>query len=421
MSPDQVGHVYADRVWKRFRADAHSRDLKDHFRRLRQRHRRGWRWVLRDVSLDIEPGGSLALIGANGSGKSTLLKVLAGVMDPYAGRVGAVGRTGALIEVRAGIHQELSGRENIFLAGSLLGLPRRLVAERFDEIVDFAGLADSIDRQAKFYSTGMQMRLGFGVAAYLEPDILFVDEVLAVGDSAFQQRCLDRIRQVLAMGTTLVFVSHDLAAVEAMCRDAVWLRDASVAARGTTHEVLADYRRWVDELATGGGSVAGVVRLVEASVVDGEGAPFPRSHHPLEVRLTVEGDELHDGTVLVGISEGTASPTVLTKHALRLRPGRTEVRCTVADLPLPRGRFYVWAGVFQGQRDLLPWQPAASFDVVGPALEWVPPGIVRLAPVHVEAEWASVGGTSGDDGGAGDAGDSGGVGAPGPAARGPAR
>jgi ABC-type polysaccharide/polyol phosphate transport system ATPase subunit len=265
MSHDHVGRVLADRVWKRFRADQPSRDFRDAYRRLRHRVPRSeWRWVLRDVSLDIAPGDSVALIGANGSGKSTMLKLLAGVMDPYAGRVEVIGRSGALIEVRAGIHQELSGRENIFLSGSLLGLPRRLVADRFDEIVHFADLEDAIDRQTKFYSTGMQMRLGFGVAAFLEPDVLLVDEVLAVGDATFQQRCLDRIRKVLATGTTLVFVSHDLAAVESMCADAVWLRDGVATARGSAREVLGHYRQWVEESAVGADRVPGVLRLVSA-------------------------------------------------------------------------------------------------------------------------------------------------------------
>ncbi len=232
--------------------------------------------MLSDVSLAVEPGKSLALIGANGSGKSTMLKILAGVMDPYAGRIDVVGRIGALIEVRAGIHQELSGRENIFLAGSLLGLSRRLVADRFEEIVHFADLEHAIDRQTKFYSTGMQMRLGFGVAAFLEPAVLLVDEVLAVGDASFQQRCLDRIRNVLSQGTTLVFVSHDLAAVETMCQEAVWLQGGVAAARGTTHEVLAHYRQWIDEIAAGDEHLVGELALTKAIVRSADGHPFPR-------------------------------------------------------------------------------------------------------------------------------------------------
>jgi ABC-type polysaccharide/polyol phosphate transport system ATPase subunit len=388
MSPE--GHVVAEQVWKRFRADDHSRDVKDLVRRLRARGRRrsrDWRWVLSDVSFEVEPGHSLALIGANGSGKSTMLKILAGVMDPYAGRIDVPGRIGALIEVRAGIHQELTGRENVFLAGSLLGLSRRLVAARFDEIVQFADLEDAIDRQTKFYSSGMQMRLGFGVAAYLEPAVLLVDEVLAVGDASFQQRCLDRIRKVLNQGTTLVFVSHDLAAVETMCEDAVWLKGGMVAARGTTHDVLAHYREWVDDMAAGAEHLVGDLALTKAVVRSADGDPFPRSHGPLEVSVTLESFGTHNASLVLGISEGTASPTFLVGHTMRLAPGQTTVRCRVADVPLPKGRFYVWAGVFSGSRDLLPWQPAASFDLIGAKLDATPPGIVRLAPVHVDAAW----------------------------------
>ena len=138
------------------------------------------------------------------------------------------GRIGALIEIRAGIHPNLTGRENVYLTGSLMGLSRKRVSERFDEIVAFAELEDAIDRQVKYYSSGMQMRLGFGVAAFLEPDVLLVDEVLAVGDAAFQQRCLDRMRYVLSQGTTLIFVSHDLAAVEATCTQGIWLHNGEV-------------------------------------------------------------------------------------------------------------------------------------------------------------------------------------------------
>jgi len=388
MSPDPIGRVAADRIWKRFRADQPTRDLRDAYRRIRHRTGRGdWRWVLRDVSFELEPGGALALIGANGSGKSTMLKLLAGVMDPYAGRVELVGRAGALIEVRAGLHQDLTGRENIFLSGSLLGLPRKMVAERFDEMVHFADLEDAVDRQTKYYSTGMQMRLGFAVAAFLEPDVLLVDEVLAVGDATFQQRCLDRIRQVLAAGTTLVFVSHDLAAVEAMCNDAIWLRDGTIRARGSAHDVLGEYRKWVDESATGDVRVRGALELLAAEVSDASGGPYPRTQEALDLSITVRGDVSREATVLLGISEGTASPTLLVKRAVSLSPGETVAHCRIERVPLPRGRYYLWAGVFERNRDLLPWQPASAFDIIGPDLEWVPAGIVRLAPVHVESTW----------------------------------
>ena len=215
------GTIVGEELWKRFRLDERPTYLQDRISglgdRLRSREGESWRWALSDISFRAEPGESWALVGANGAGKSTLLKIISRVMYQTAGRLEIAGRVGALIEVRAGITPLLTGRENIYVTGSIMGLKRRDVARRFDEIVAFAELEDAVDRQVKYYSSGMQMRLGFSVAAHLQPDILLVDEVLAVGDATFQQRCLDRIRAVLSEGTTLLFVSHDLAAVEATC------------------------------------------------------------------------------------------------------------------------------------------------------------------------------------------------------------
>src|SRR6476646_10981300 len=248
------GEIQADQIWKRFRVDLRPPYFQDQLGRLadtvRRRPSPGWRWALRDVHLRMEPGDSIGLIGANGAGKSTLLKILTRVMYPTAGGVQVTGRTGAMIEVRTGISPQLSGRENIFVTASLMGLRRKDVARRFDEIVEFAGLEDSVDRLVKFYSVGMQMRLGFGVAAFLEPDVLLVDEVLAVGDAWFQQRCLDRMREVLQEGTTLVLVSHDLASVEAVCKRGLWLSDGLLVQDGPIREVLTSYRRAVEDRAS---------------------------------------------------------------------------------------------------------------------------------------------------------------------------
>ena len=390
MSPRPRGSITATHLWKRFHADRRRRLLRDQVQALpgllRGGGRRGWRWALRDVDLVAEPGESVALVGANGSGKSTLLKILTGVMYPYSGRIEAVGRVGALIEVRAGIHPDLTGRENIQLYGALLGLGRRKVRERFDEIVGFAELEDAVERQVKHYSTGMQMRLGFAVAAFLEPDILLVDEVLAVGDASFQQRCLDRMRQVLAQGTTLVFVSHDLAAVEATCARGVWLQQGVVMADGPVREVVGGYRQSIEAAAEAEEHVAGDVRLRKLEV--GGRGTAAWTQRPLEVDLVLDSQRPRTGRLYLGISEGTATPVFMLRRDLDLPGGEVEVRCRIDRLPLPRGRYCLWVGVFEGSNhDALPWQPAARFDVAGPAPDRGPQGIVCLAPLHVEAGW----------------------------------
>lgn len=380
-------------LWKRFRADRRRRLLRDEIQRVRARMRgdiqKGWRWALRDVDFSIAPGESVGLVGSNGSGKTTLLKLLARVMYPYAGDVEVSGRVGALIEVRAGIHPDLSGRENVYITGSLLGLSRRDVAVRFDDIVEFAGLEDAIDRQVKFYSSGMQMRLGFSIAAFLEPDVLLVDEVLAVGDASFQQRCLDRMRHLLTQGTTLVFVSHDLAAVEATCNRGIWLRQGVVEQDGPIRDVLGSYRRSVEEAAEALTEVSGVMRLLKSELECGED-DLARSLHPLGVRLVVESPEPRPARICIGVSEGTATPIFVLGREVHFGSGETEVACTIESLPVPQGHYYLWTGIFDNRgRDLLPWHPVQRFTVSGPRLDDTPRAIVRLAPVHVRSEWAT--------------------------------
>jgi ABC-type polysaccharide/polyol phosphate transport system ATPase subunit len=385
------GTIAARHIWKRFRADPTRQSIRARAsqvrRRLQGKGRRGWRWALQDVDLVAEPGESVGLVGINGSGKSTLLKILTRVMYPYAGRVEVAGRVGALIEVRAGIHPELTGRENIHLYGTLLGLPRRDVAARFDEIVDFAQLEDAVDRQVKFYSSGMQMRLGFGVAAFLEPDVLLVDEVLAVGDTAFQQRCIDRMRAMLLQGTTLVFVSHDLAAVEGISRRGVWLHDGLVQEDGPVRDVLTAYRQALEQVSEVAPSEDGLVRVVKAQVSGPDGG-MVRTQEPADVVIVLRSSQTSSGRVCVGCSEGPASPIFLLRHDLHLaEDDEVTARCRIERLPLPRGRYYLWLGVFVARGELLGWQPVAHFDVAGPDLDAGPAGIARLAPVHVSAHW----------------------------------
>jgi lipopolysaccharide transport system ATP-binding protein len=197
-------------------------------------------WALRDVSFEVSPGEALGIIGANGAGKSTTLKILTRILRPNAGTCRVRGRVGALIEVAAGFHPDLTGRENVFLQGAIMGMKRREIQERFDEIVEFAGVADYMDTPVKRYSSGMNARLGFSIAAHLRPDVLIVDEVLSVGDMAFQERCFQRMLQFRRDGIAIVLVSHNLQAVASLCQRSILLA-GRVKAAGPTIDVLAAY------------------------------------------------------------------------------------------------------------------------------------------------------------------------------------
>jgi lipopolysaccharide transport system ATP-binding protein len=210
----------------------------------RLRHRREPRpelWALSDVSFELQRGEVLGLIGANGAGKSTLLKILSRITEPTTGRVVLRGRVGSLLEVGTGFHPELTGRENILLNGTILGMRRAEINAKFDEIVDFSGVEKFLDTPVKRYSSGMQVRLAFGVAAHLQPEILLVDEVLAVGDAEFQQKCLGKMKDVTREGRTVVFVSHNLASVRALCERAVVLRGGELVFDGRTEDAVHEY------------------------------------------------------------------------------------------------------------------------------------------------------------------------------------
>ncbi len=198
-------------------------------------------WALKDVSFMIERGEAVAIVGRNGSGKSTCLKLMTRILTPTQGSVDIQGRVAGLLELGAGFHPELTGRENIYLNGALMGLSRREIAHRFDEIVAFAELERFVDAQVKFYSSGMTMRLGFSIAICVNPDILLIDEVLAVGDQSFQEKCLERIEQVRANGVTIIFVSHALETVRALCERVIWLDQGQLREDGACDVVVDDY------------------------------------------------------------------------------------------------------------------------------------------------------------------------------------
>jgi len=198
-------------------------------------------WALNDVSLEIAEGEVLGIIGHNGAGKSTLLKILSRITEPTAGAITINGRVSSLLEVGTGFHPELTGRDNVFMNGTLLGMRRREIQEKFDEIVSFSGVERHIDTPVKYYSSGMTVRLAFSVAAHLEPEILIIDEVLAVGDASFQQKCLSKMEGVAGEGRTVLFVSHNMAAVRSLCSKAVLLEQGEIKSLGAPQDVISDY------------------------------------------------------------------------------------------------------------------------------------------------------------------------------------
>jgi lipopolysaccharide transport system ATP-binding protein len=262
MSSDASRPIVAlERVWKRYRIGGARRRRVTRGRRLsselslafersglRQRghHAAGHIWALADVSFDVGEGEAVGIIGANGSGKSTTLRLISRITQPWSGAVRTRGRVGSLIEIRSGIHPELTGRENIFLYGTILGLSRKEIKGRFADIVDFAELGRYIDTPVKRYSSGMEIRLGFSVAAHLEPDVLLIDEVLSVGDEAFQRRCLQRMDEIRARGQTIVFVSHVMADVRRLCPRTIYLDRGMIRADGPSDAVIELYHRDVE-------------------------------------------------------------------------------------------------------------------------------------------------------------------------------
>ncbi len=263
-------------------------------------------WALRDVSLDVKRGEVVGIIGRNGAGKSTLLKILSRITEPTEGIVDLYGRTGSLLEVGTGFHKELTGRENIYLNGSILGMKRREIDRHFDAIVEFSGVEKFLDTPVKRYSSGMYVRLAFAVAAHLDPEILIVDEVLAVGDMAFQKKCLGKMQDVAGEGRTVLFISHNMPTVAKLCSRAILLEQGRLTMDGPPQQVIERYlesgaqtlahRRWDSLRASPGNEV---VRLRRVQVSTDEGPVEDTVDIRSEVRIEAEYDVLTPGYHLV--------------------------------------------------------------------------------------------------------------------------
>ena len=292
-SPARTSDLVLDHVSKCYRVRRTAtgeRTLRQRLGALRRRTDEFW--ALRDVSFEVERGETLGIIGHNGAGKSTILKLLSSVTAPTSGVIRIEGRLSALIEVGSGFHPELTGRENIFLSGSILGMRRREIAAKLERIIEFAGVADFIDTPVKHYSSGMYVRLGFSIAAHLEPDILLLDEVLAVGDSTFQVKCLDRINELHRQGRTIVFISHDLASVERLCGRVLLLHRGEIVASGAPRDVITTYQEVGSRYASVDDRPPDVVLTHEAEITsvtcraeDGRSAATVRTGDAIKVKV----------------------------------------------------------------------------------------------------------------------------------------
>lgn len=364
--------------------------------------------ALKNLDLDIEAGVNTAIVGRNGAGKSTALRLISRITYPSEGRVRVRGRVGALIEVGAGVHPELSGRENIALYGSFLGFSRSGIRRRFDEIVDFAEIEPAVDTAVKYYSTGMKLRLGFAIAAFLEPSIFIVDESLAVGDGAFQIKCINRMHELAAEGATIIFVSHELAAVEALCSQAVWLDGGRLVGQGPIGEILRDYTRSLDSQIASEAEIAadGETRCLGAVTLDRDGNPRSTfgPGDPVTVRLTfVDAGLFDDRRVSLRIRDGSGGDLIeistdinATRAASRGTRNTWFAQCRIDSLPLNPRMYQLWCSVTGGSpaRRLLDWSEVGALRVEVPD-GWSGPRRAAVAAgpaVAVSADW-SIGST----------------------------
>jgi ABC-2 type transport system ATP-binding protein len=341
-------------------------------------------WALRDVNLTIDAGTTVGLVGPNGSGKSTLLKTIGGIIQPTTGDVRLRGRLAALLELGAGFHPDLTGRENVFLNAALLGLSRQQTEKYFDAIVDFSGIEPFIDTQVKFYSSGMYVRLAFAVAVHVDPDVLLVDEVLAVGDEPFQRKCLDRIRAFQHEGRTIILVTHSLETVAEMCDRAVVLERGRVLADGAPVEALRVLRNEFDQVrqaeldrqqqASEAVAEAAPARVESVEVLGADGAPLTTisSGDEVVVRLTARSDvPVVDPIIGIGV-ETTLGLSVYGTHTrllgLQLEPlhGTKTYTFRLAGLHLGEGSYVVHGAIARASgEELHRLAEAAQLTVLG--------------------------------------------------------
>jgi len=346
-------------------------------------------WALKDVSFEVKQGEVLGIIGRNGAGKSTLLKILSRITEPTSGRIHIKGRVASLLEVGTGFHPELTGRENVFLNGAILGMHRAEIKRKFDEIVAFAEVEKFLDTPVKRYSSGMYVRLAFAVAAHLEPEILIVDEVLAVGDAEFQKKCLGKMQDVSKGGRTVLFVSHNMGAMLNLCTRGVALNCGKIAFNGRIEEAVDFYNQKTAELHAGEkdwephvvyqcddqDQAPGEFEITKVELLDESEKPKPvvytwdsfkvRIHYSVSRRIEIGSVDLQFAT-LDGVPLLCLSTRPLGTLQMSLEVGDHYVDCHLKDLPFAAGEFQVGAGLAIPQVEMLCWKPKLGILTIHP-------------------------------------------------------
>lgn len=366
-------------------------------------------WALRDISFEVKQGEVVGIIGRNGAGKSTLLKILSRITEPSSGKVIINGRVSSLLEVGTGFHPELTGRENVFLNGTILGMSKKDIDCRFDEIVDFSGIEKFIDTPVKRYSSGMQVRLAFAVAAHLEPEILLVDEVLAVGDAEFQEKCLNKMSEVAKGGRTVLFISHNMLAVQSLCKRTIWLANGVFQKDGLSSIVIETYIDSTNTLSKSNSRSGSIERVAEGAPIEiNDVRIFDQNQRTnntiemgkdfdVELKYFVPGI-IEDPKITLGINHGRlgcltyASTFIDDIGDLRSISGRGAINCRFINPFFVPGFYHLWVQIDSGGRynQLISWQHLTSFKVNGGEKyygENAMVDIVRAGAIYVEHEW----------------------------------
>jgi ABC-type polysaccharide/polyol phosphate transport system ATPase subunit len=395
--------VTFDRVSKRYRI-REALQPGHASRRLRRGEMKDF-WAIRDVSFEVGRGETLGLIGHNGAGKSTILKLMSRITAPTSGEIRLGGRVAALIEVGSGFHPELTGRENVYLSGSILGMKRREIDQKFDRIVEFSGVQSFIDTPVKWYSSGMYVRLGFAIAAHLEADILLVDEVLAVGDAEFQVKCLERLNELRHSGTTMMFISHDLASIEKLCDRVGLMQRGQLLASGPPHQVVTEYQALVANEQVAAMADVGTIAPRAAAKVEritfhnGEGIEVLTANtgSPLVARVSYSATlPVEDAVVEVfyysrdGRTLHCQQTTAVAGGELVLIPGDGAIEFSMPGLGLQPGMYSVGASIRRRTGgDAIDWQYGRTMLYVEPGKSvrgyFYTPHEWRLIPGHAQA------------------------------------